>query len=169
MEGARMMKRLVTLLLLATALFAASADAELRPPKENSPEGIVFKLYRDYAWEAVMAAGYDGLMQQPPQTLKQYFDDNLTTLILRDRKCSEKGEICRLDFDPVWASQDPAAVDLIVEKTKKKDTIKVKFRYPSNNEKIELKYRVIQTPRGWRISDISGKDWSLLAILSAPE
>jgi len=168
-EEARMIKRLVTLLLLATTLFAASADAELRPPKENSPEGIVFKLYKDYAWEAVMAAGYDGLMQQPPKILKQYFDDCLTSLILRYRKCSEKGEICRLDFVPIWASQDPAAVDLTVEKTKKKDIIKVKFRYPSNNEKIELKYRVTQTPKGWRISDIAGKDWSLQAILSAPE
>ncbi len=164
-----MIKTLVTLLLLTTALFTASADAGLRPPKENSAEGIVFKLYKDYAWEAVMAAGYDGLMQQPPQILKQYFDINLTALILRDRKCSDKGEICRLDFVPVWASQDPAAVDLTVEKTKSKDIIKVKFRYPSNNEKIELKYRVTRTPKGWRISDIAGKDWSLLAILSAPE
>src|SRR6266568_914145 len=123
-----MIRRLVTILLLATALFAASADAEIRPPKENSPEGIVFKLYRDYAWEAVMAAGYDGLMQQPPQILMQYFDDNLSALILRDRKCSEKGEICRLDFVPIWTSQDPAAVDLTVEETEKKDIVKVKFR-----------------------------------------
>lgn len=108
-------------------------------------------------------------MQQPPKILKQYFDENLTALILRDRKCSEKGEICRLDFVPMWASQDPAAVDLTVEKTGKKDIIKVQFRYPSTNEKIELKYRVTKTPNGWRISDIAGKDWSLLAILSSPE
>jgi hypothetical protein len=164
-----MINRLLSLVLLATALFATSADAELRQPNVNSPEGIVFKLYRDYAWEAVMAAEWDGLMEQPPQILKQYFDDNLTALILRDRKCSEKGEICRLDFVPIWTSQDPAAVDLTVEKTEKKNIIKVKFRYPSTNEKIELKYRVTKTTKGWRISDISGKDWSLLAILSAPE
>jgi hypothetical protein len=164
-----MINRLLTFVLLATALFAATAEAELRPPKVNSPEGIVFKLYRDYAWEAVMAAGYDGLMQQPPRILKQYFDDNLTDLILRDRKCSEKGEICRLDFVPIWASQDPAAVDLTVEKTNKKNIIKVTFRYPSNKENIELKYRVTNTPKGWRISDIVGKEWSLLALLSSPE
>lgn len=164
-----MINRLLFLILLGIALFAVSAEAEPYPPKVNSPEGVVFKLYQDYAWEAVMAAGYDGLMQQPPQILKRYFDDNLTALILRDRKCSEKGEICRLDFVPIWASQDPAAVDLTVEKTKKKDIVKVKFRYPSTNEKIELKYRVTNTPRGWRVSDIAGKDWSLLAILSSPE
>lgn len=163
------MIRFLSLVVIASALFASSAWAELRPPRVNSPEGIVFKLYRDYAWEAVIAAGYDGLMQQPPQILKQYFDDNLTNLILRDRKCSEKGEICRLDFVPIWDSQDPAAVDLTVEKSEKKNIIKVKFRYPSTNKKIELKYRVTMTPKGWRISDISGKDWSLLAILSSLE
>jgi hypothetical protein len=70
---------------------------------------------------------------------------------------------------PIWASQDPTAVDLSIEKTKKEDIIKVRFRYPSNNEKIELNYRVTKTPKGWRISDIAGKDWTLLAILSSQE
>ena len=164
-----MINKVLCFALFLTALFAVSAEAEHHPPKANSPEGIVFKLYRDYAWEAVIAAGYDGLMQQPPQILKQYFDDNLTALILRDRKCSEKGEICRLGFVPMWDSQDPGASDLTVEKTEQEDAIKVKFRYPGNNKEIELKYRVTKTPKGWRISDISGKDWSLLAILSSPE
>jgi len=161
--------RLFSLLLLTTALFVTSAEARPRPPKENSPEGIVFKVYRDFAWEAVMAGGGYGLMQQPPEVLKQYFDNKLTSLILRDRKCSEKGEVCRLDFVPIWDSQDPAAVDLTVEKTKKNNIIKVEFRYPSSNEKIELSYRVTNTAKGWRISDISGKDWSLLKILSSAE
>ena len=164
-----MTHKLLSLVFLATILVAASAEAELRPPIVNSPEGIVFKLYRDYAWEAVLAAGGDGLMQQPPRILQHYFDKKLAALILRDRKCSQKGEICRLDFAPMWASQDPAAADLTVEKTEQKNIIKVQFRYPSTNEKIELKYRVTKTPQGWRISDIAGKDWSLLAILSSPE
>lgn len=164
-----MIIRFLYLMVIASALIASPAWAELQPPRVNSPEGIVFQLYRDYAWEAVIAAGYDGLMQQPSQILQQYFDENLIALILRDRKCSENGEICRLDFVPMWASQDPAAVDLTVEKTESKNIIKVQFRYPGTNEKIELKYRVTKTPMGWRISDIAGKDWSLLAILSSPE
>jgi hypothetical protein len=168
-RGRKMILRLVTLSIVAATLLVASAEAAPSPPKANTPEGIVFKVYRDFAWEAVMAGGWDGLMEQPPAILKQYFDDKLTALILRDRKCSEKGEICRLDFVPIWASQDPAAVDLTVEKTKKTNIIKVQFRYPSTNEKMELRYQVTSTTKGWRISDISGKDWSLLKILSSPE
>jgi hypothetical protein len=164
-----MILRLFSLLVLAAALLVASAEAAPRRPKVNSPEGIVFKVYRDFAWEAVMGGRGDGLMQQPSRILKQYFDEKLTSLILRDRACSRKGEVCRLDFVPMWDSQDPAAVDLTVEKTEKNNIIKVQFRYPGSNEKIELKYRVTRTPKGWRISDIAGKDWSLLAILSKPE
>jgi hypothetical protein len=164
-----MINRFLALVLLVFPLFATVAEADLRPSKVNSPDGIVVKLYRDYAWEAVMAAGLDGLMQQSPPVLKQYFDDNLVALILRDRKCSDKGDICRLDFDPIWSSQDPAAVDLTVARTNKNNIIKVQFRYPSTNEKIELRYHVTNTVKGWRINDISGKNWSLLKILSSPE
>ena len=153
----------------AVALIITSAEASPRPPKANSPEGIVLKVYRDYAWEAVMAGGWDGLMEQPRKVLEQYFDEKLTSLILNDRACAEKEGMCRLDFVPIWASQDPSAGDLTVEKTDKANIIKVKFRYPSNNEKIELKYRVTKTTKGWRISDITGKDWSLLSILSSSE
>lgn len=164
-----MILRVLCFIALSTVLLITSTEAALRPPKANSPDGIVFKLYRDYAWEAVMAQGWDGLLEQPRKVLEQYFDEKLSSLILRDQACAEKEGMCRLDFDPIWASQDPSAGDLTVEKTKKADIIAVKFRYPSTNKKILLKYRVTKTSKGWRISDIIGEDWSLLAILSAPE
>ena len=90
-------------------------------------------------------------------------------LILKDRACTEKKGMCNLSFVPIWGSQDPGARDLTVEKTDKPNIIIVKFRYPGNDEKVELKYRLTKTAKGWRISDVSGKDWSLFSILSSPE
>jgi hypothetical protein len=146
-----------------------SVDAASFQPNDSIPEGIVLKVYKDYAWEAIMAGPYDGLLEQPKSVLEQYFDEKLTSLILKDRACAEKKGICNLDFDPVWDSQDPSASDLEVKKTDKQNIISVTFRYPSNDERTELKYRVTKTVKGWRISDISGKDWSLVSILSKPE
>jgi hypothetical protein len=147
-----------------------SVEATPRPPDSNSPEGIVFKLYRDYAWEAIMAGSFsDELLEQPQNVLEQYFDEKLTALILKNRVCEEKKGMCNLDFNPIWDSQDPSAGDLTVEKTDKQNIVSVKFRYPSTDERTELKYRVTKTAAGWRISDISGKDWSLVSILSRPE
>jgi len=164
-----MILRSTLLTVVAIAVLITSAEAVPRPPKANSQQGTVLKLYRDFAWEAVMdVPGWDGLMDQPRKVLDQYFDEKLTSLILRDRACAEKKGMCRLDFCPIWASQDPSAGDLQVEPSDKPNYVSVKFRYPSTNEKVELKYRLTQTPKGWRISDIIGPDWSLLNILTAP-
>lgn len=164
-----MILRSILLSVFAIALLITSAEAVPRPPKVNSPQGTVLKLYRDFAWEAVMdVPGWDGLMEQPRKVLDQYFDERLTSLILRDRACvDKKGEECRLDFLPIWASQDPGAYELEVEPSDR-NFVSVKFLYPSTHEKVELKYRLTETPKGWRISDIIGPDWSLLNILTAP-
>jgi hypothetical protein len=161
--------RLILFVFFTVSLLINSAGAT-PPPDPNSPESIVFKLYRDYAWEAIMAGSFsDALFEQPKNVLEQYFDEKLTTLILKNRACEEKNGMCNLDFDPIWDSQDPSAGDLEVQKTDKQNIISVKFRYPSSDVKIELKYQVTKTAEDWRISDISGRDWSLVSILSRPE
>lgn len=164
-----MVLRSILLTFFAITLLTLSVGAAPFQPNDSSPEGIVFKIYKDFAWEAVMSGPYDGLMQQPQIVLEQYFDEKLTSLILKDRACAKKKGMCNLDFLPIWDSQDPSAGDLTVEKTNKPYIISVTFRYPSIDKKIELKYRVTKTTKGWRISNISGKDWSLLLILSSPQ
>lgn len=164
-----MIKKSISLFSLAVTLFITSAEAAQSLTSANSPETTVLKFYRDFAWEAVMdVPGWDGLIDQPKNVLGQYFDERLTFLILRDRECAKKNGQCRLDFLPIWASQDPGAGDLKVEKSGEADCVLVTFRYPSTNEKIQLKYRISETPKGWRISDIKGPDWSLLSILESP-
>lgn len=164
-----MIIRSFSLMLLLGILFIPNAESSSISQKTNSPESIVFQIYRDFAWEAVMAENFDGLMEQSRSGLERYFDDKLTSLILKDRACAEKEGLCSLDFLPIWSSQDPGARELKIETTDNQNIIKVKFIYPSTDEKIELLYRVTKTPKGWRISDISGKDWSLLLILTSPK
>ena len=161
--------RSILFFFLAFTLLIHAVEAAPFQPDDRTPEGIVFKVYKDFAWEALMAGSWDGLMEQPQNILEQYFDAKLTALILKDRACAEKKGMCNLSFVPIWGSQDPGARDLTVEKTDKPNIIIVKFRYPGNDEKVELKYRLTKTAKGWRISDVSGKDWSLFSILSSPE
>ena len=48
----------------AITLLIISVEAAPFQPNDSSPEGIVLKVYKDFAWEAVMAAEhYDGLMK----------------------------------------------------------------------------------------------------------
>jgi hypothetical protein len=110
-----------------------------------------------------------GLIEQPRAVLRRYFDDSLTNLILEDRACAERThEICRLDFSPIWDSQDPAASGLKVSATKDPSVVRVTFRYPGNNELMDLSYRMTKTKDGWRIHDIAyDSHASLLSLLRA--
>ena len=102
-------------------------------------------------------------MEQPRAVLAQYFDDSLTELILRDRACAERThEICRLDFDPIWDSQDPGATELKVLATGDSSVVAVTFRFPSTGETIALSYRMVRTRNGWRVHDIAYHDGSTL-------
>jgi hypothetical protein len=158
--------KLVFIILFSVLMVSSGLQASALPSGDDSPKGIVFKIYRDFAWEAVMAGGWGGLLEQPKEVLSQYFDANLTSLLLKDRVLANKEGMGNLDFSPIWASQDPSAVDMKITGADKPNLVKVEFRYPSNGQKIELTYKVTKTNRGWRISNIIGKDWSLLSILN---
>ena len=163
--------------LHTVAILSALAAAFPPAPEPRAQAGAVdtvARLYRDYAWEAVVEQprwrGH-GLLDQPREVLVQYFDDALTDLILADRACASRtGAVCKLDFSPIWASQDPGASGLKVSPTTDPTVVAVEFRYPSNAQLIELSYQMIETRSGWRVRDIDyGGGRSLLAILDPGE
>lgn len=74
--------------------------------------------------------------------------------MVQDRQCATtSGEPCNLDFDPIFASQDPAAIDLSIRSVPN-DMVAVEFTYPSSGEKVKLEYRLAKSQAGWRIGDI---------------
>lgn len=123
---------------------------------------VVYLLYRDYGWEALFAAPDDGgaalgrpLLAQPRGVLSRYFDDALVSLLLQEQACLAQhvGEVCNLDFNPIFASQDPAASDLQIG-SRRPAQVDVQFVYPSTRHTVRLEYRMVRTRAGWRIDDI---------------
>lgn len=158
--------------VILALVFAGTSATYAAPTAKSDPVQVVAQLYRDFAWEAIVhSPDWDGhaLLDQPRAVLEQYFDSNLTTLILRDRECVAKTrEICQLDFSPIWASQDPGASELNIAAGPSPDVVNVRFRYPGDGTKIELFYRLVETDAGWRIADIRyDRDWTLLSTLSS--
>lgn len=143
---------------------------------EADPPAVIYQLYRDFGWMALFAlegkvARYLGgpIAKQSRSVLKKYFDPELTQLLLNEARCKaqRKGELCSLDFDPIFASQDPGATNLFIIAADP-GTVLVRFTYPSNGEKIQLKYQVKKHDLGWRIDDIiylSNDNVSLKVIL----
>jgi hypothetical protein len=161
-----MRRRLFIVCTLGTIL-AVSAIAESRPMSVSA--AVVSKLYNDFAWEAT--AGQlpkrRSLIDQPLGSLLRYFDSNLAALIVHDRECAKKThEICRLDFLPIWDSQDPEGATVKVLQGTTLDIVSVRVIYGGNQSR-ELTYRMKQTQQGWRIADIQfgANRTSLVAIL----
>ena len=160
---------LITFLILGLArenCFAQSKSKVL-----SGPIAIVLQLYRDFAWEAVISQPEDkGFIDQPRATLERYFDSRLADLILKDRECAARTkEICKLDFLPLWDSQDPGASDMKITSSKG-NTVIVEFRYPGDGSQIKIIYQTTNVSGHWRISDIRyKKGYSLLSILESKE
>ncbi len=138
---------------------------------------VVAHLYRDHAWEAMASSsgpndkGFGApIAQASRQVLEQYFEKHLVDLLERDARCEDKheGEVCNLDFNILFSSQDPAATDLTVEAISQ-DHVMVSFTYPSNSEKIRIEYVTVEAPGGWKIKDVifhNRNDLSLVKILA---
>ncbi len=155
---------------LASLVFSAATLAA--QPAPSGAVAIVVKLYRDFAWEAVIVEPRQSefeLLRQPREVLARYFDENLVSLLMKDRACVETThEICNLDYLPMWAGQDPGAYELKVMETNDPHRISVNFIYPVSARKAVLSYRVSKTSAGWRVSDIlQGDENSLLTSLSS--
>jgi len=112
------------------------------------------------------------LDKQSYEVLTKYFDEALSSLFVKNQQCMRKtGEVCSLDFDPIFASQDSAATDLTIKQTNG-NTVQVQFIYPSNGQKINLEYKTVKTANGWRISDIvyeGSPKFSLKQLLSGKQ
>lgn len=107
-----------------------------------------------------------GLLDQPEPVLKQFFTPGITALLLKDRaEAAEAGEVGRIDFLPLWASQDPSASDLRVGAGPKPDTVTVSFQTVGAESRTDLVFVVEETPAGVRIADIEYPSGSSFAAL----
>ena len=166
------MKILAAFLLALLVAISGKCEAS-EPGNAQSTKGadVVLAVYHDYAWQAVMPMYLQDelLTRQSEKVLSKYFVSTLAALIKKDADCVDRtqGE-CNLGFDPIFASQDPEAVDLQVG-DEHDGVVTVRFVYPGDKSTISMDYHVQKTSDGWRISDIVYKgtiSGSLRDILS---
>ncbi len=86
---------------------------------ENRLATLVSRVYQSYAWVAVFSISPPRnalpLAQASREELRGIFSPELAQAIWADAQCAQKrGEICLLDFEILFDSQDPSAVELTV-------------------------------------------------------
>jgi hypothetical protein len=171
--GQKTWARAVPLLLISVGALTPLATIANDSIHADGPSAVVVKLYKDFAWEALGSSGATfgpPLAEQPRAVLDKYFDGTLTSLLIDDAACETRsqGEECNLDFNLMFASQDPSVSDLEI-KALGAGHVAVSFKYPGNGETIRLEYITVETRSGSRIKDIiyhGQPDRSLVRILS---
>lgn len=160
-------------LVFALLLFTLSQPAY---PQESDATVVVYRLYHDFGWEALFASLDDAkkalgltLLMQPKEILEKYFDNKLALLISKEASCVKKniGKLCKLEFNPMFASQDASASELSIKLSNPKN-VDVQFLYPANHERIKISYDMTKTSKGWKIADIkyANSNASLKELLS---
>ncbi len=171
-------KELTRLCLIWVFAFS-SAFTVLAATQANTDEsrGVVYRLYKEFGWVAYFSSNKDSeshlggsILQQPRPVLSQYFDDELTELMMKEEACetTNVGELCNLEFDLLFGSQDTAATDLTITQKGASRTL-VSYTYPSDQSKMQIEYQLRKVGAGWKISDvvyIREKRTSLKALLS---
>ncbi len=138
---------------------------------DASLEKLVASIYKEYAWTVLFGvetklSSAIPLSQEPTAKLKTIFTDDLATAISMDERCAKKTRgICLLDFDILFASQDPAARDLSI-KSIKEHAVEVCFIDQSDSRRC-VEFVGVREAKGVRIRDIKYKNFgsSLRAIL----
>ena len=135
--------------LVITVLTAAMSIAA-----DLSAKNLVTQLYQAHR------SKHDPLDQT--DLLGRYFDAELLKLYLKDKR-EAKGEVGRLDGDPLYNAQDIEIKDFSISapETAGAET-RVTVRFKNIDKATRIVYVLSRTADGWRISDIRYDDGSSL-------
>lgn len=139
----------VLLVLLVTALAAAISIAG-----DLSPKDLVAQLYQAHR------SKHDPLDETA--LLGRYLDPALLQLYLKDKR-EAKGEVGRLDGDPLYNAQDMEIKDFSVSAAEMVDgEARVTVNFKNLDKPTRVLYMLSRTANGWKISDIRYDDGSSL-------
>jgi hypothetical protein len=137
------------LVLLVTALAAAISIAG-----DLSPKDLVAQFYQAHG------SKHDPLDETA--LLGRYFDPALLKLYLKDRE-EAKGEVGRLDGDPLYNAQDMEIKDFSVSAPEMAGgEARVTVNFKNLGKPTRVVYMLSRTANGWKISDIRYDDGSSL-------
>jgi hypothetical protein len=143
-------------LILSATLIVGSADMAFAAKADNEA-AVVARLYKDFAWQAVAsqtALFGEDVSHQSKATLEKYFAPALADLLVKDAACQIRSQgICNLDFDLLFASQDPRVTDLDVSTTAP-GKVAVVYKDPVDGMATQIDFDVARVAGAWKITDV---------------
>jgi hypothetical protein len=156
---------LVLLVTSGSGASARGAQSSRRAADASSPDAVVRQLYRVHRKGYGHVFDREGKKQQ-----ERFFDENLARLIWKDLTETPQDEVGRLDFDPLYNAQDIHITRFRVgAPALEGDKATVHVTFNNYDRKENLKFLMVKTATGWKISNIDyGSGYDLLKILTEP-
>jgi hypothetical protein len=145
------MRKFIVVTLFLLNLCGVRAETSLSAAA--SPTKVVSDLYSAHSGKA------DPLRYPASKKLLgAYFEKGLLSLFLKDQSES-KGEVGKLDFDPLYAAQDFKIKDFsVVLVTQRKDSAEVAASFKNMGTSERIVFLLSTTVQGWRITNIKYTD-----------
>ena len=141
-------------MMFKTILFVLLLTAATTFAGELSPKDLVAQFYQAHR------SKHDPLDET--QLLGRYFDAALLKLYLKDKR-EAKGEVGRLDGDPLYNAQDIQIKDFSVSAPESAGgETRITVHFKNIGKPARIVYVLSRTADGWRISDIRYNDGSSL-------
>ena len=161
---------LLWLAVLAMPAAAATAVAAPAPTQSaQSADAFLHGIYAHYLGHDNTAR--NGILLDKPSTLRRYFAADLADLIAADEAgAAKKGDVPMLDGDPFVDAQDWDITNLAVHiDSETADGAKATVTFDDFGERMTIHYDLVQTPDGWRISDIVSREGRFRRLYEKPK
>jgi len=137
---------------LALSVAAAAAAAP------QSADVFLRDIYAHYKGDDQTTG--KGIFLDKPSDVHRYFADDLAALIIADDAAAAKrGDVPELDGDPFVDAQDWAITDIAIHVDSETATAaKATVTFKNFKEPHAVHLDLVETPKGWRISDIAWKE-----------
>lgn len=154
------MLRSFNLLVVSLALSAVATAAA----PSQSADAFLHGIYAHYHGD-VGTTG-KGIFLDKPSDIRRYFADDLAQLMIADDAVAEKhGDVPQLDGDPFVDAQDWDIKDIAIHiDSETADRAKATVTFLNFKKPDTVHLDLVQTPKGWRISDIVWKEGSLRGL-----
>jgi hypothetical protein len=140
----------VTIVLLCSLGTLAAGQGSAGANSQTSPEALVAALYK--AHDREQSPFFQTKSRAP---IDRYFERSLADLIWKDVK-EANGEVGAIDMDPLYNAQDTKITRFTVHKAEvTADKAEVQVTFLNFRGKSNIGFSLVQTPLGWRISDIN--------------
>ncbi len=149
-----MRRILLLMVIVALPLLQHAAEGQTAPQAES----FVRNIYTQYA--AKSRNGPDFLEKQASAV----FSADLIRLIRLDAKNTPRGDVGKMDYDPICICQDFAGLQVKELRIAKEGEgtatafVTLFFAPPADSSVVKLRLHLIWVPQGWRIDDIETKE-----------